>query len=326
MKKTISFAAVVLVLLSLFSFAASAGDAEFRESMQKAVVGENGDYILYKGEKFLYADWMKNFDMLKSESSSSWVESSYSGERYVYFDVCEFGDCDYLLNADYRMNDSTNAYYNRYFVREDYYSKLSQYADFTVAEEFATVSDYNFTLDITAAELNAWLSPKMVYEVPADTINGYDRHWFYNRDSDGFVYFQMGLILHNTADGEFYLIYFPEYERNCFYGDGSFAFESDVTAKLYVLDDPSLKSRLEEVYSRLPDDELDWIVNDENSSNLKLIVMSVFLFGLLPLALIIWSALMLVRKVRRPYKAGFAALAISSAVTIACFIAILIIL
>lgn len=326
MKKIISFAAMLLLLCSLFSFAASAGDAEFRESMQKAVVSENGDYILYKGEKFLYADWMKNFDIPINDSAYSRVESSFNNERFVFFDVNTYNNCDYILNAEYRMKDASNSYFNRYFVRKDYYSKLSQYADFSIAEEFATISGYNFTLDITTEELNAWLSSQMVYEVPADTVNGYDRHRFYNLDSEGIIYFQMGLILHNSTDGEFYLIYFPEYERNCFYGDGSFAFESDVTAKLYVLDDPSLQSRLEEVYSRLPDDELDWIVNDEQSSDFKLIVMSVFLFGLLPLALIIWSVLMLVRKVRRPYKAVFATLAVSSAVIIACFIAILIIL
>lgn len=221
---------------------------------------------------------------------------------------------DVAIEAGIYKNGEYSDYY--LFVEEAYYEEFLQLED-GEAKSYITFNDYNMVVSISPEEYEEWSSG----DAEEMTINELDSYYSYmihgciTEENFGFM---CGYIYQNLFTDELYLLRLDENSNP--YDSGR-----NVKFTVYELEDGELKDRLIENYNYLPEDELDWLVSDEPSKEAAG-VFSVIVFGVIPLAVVIFAVVMLIimkeRKYRRPF---IILLSGASAVLVSC-IAILAIL
>ncbi len=332
MKKILSVFIVVLALCLCLSAVASAGDWEHRESFEHPVITKGAESIIYEGKTYLP---IRNMNFASATGGYEYGEAVFADDetenKYNYFDVATVDEYDYLLRVNTGLRNGYD--YSGYYIEQSHYDEVLAFVNdggIDTAAGFCTHNDYEMEYGLTAYEISQWLDSGLTSVTTADNLFAYDKLPLYKTDTEGAIHKQIGLILrHSVTDDtyNYYLIYYPEYDRSCFYADGSFATDSpDIDVMLYQLSDASLVSRLDEFYDTMPEDDLDWIVNEKEPSIKSLIAISVVLFGLLPLGLIVLSLVFIVKKGKRPYRDCYVALSALSAVIIICFIIVLVML
>lgn len=276
------------------------------------------------GQKITHGD--KTYILIET-----YFESFMEDDNWDYYDLtfadprsAELYDMSYVsvnesladvaIEAGIYKNGEYSDYY--LFVEEAYYEEFLQLED-GEAKSYITFNDYNMVVSISPEEYEEWSSG----DAEEMTINELDSYYSYmihgciTKENFGFM---CGYIYQNLFTDELYLLRLDENSNP--YDSGR-----NVKFTVYELEDGELKDRLIENYNYLPEDELDWLVSDEPSKEAAG-VFSVIVFGVIPLAVVIFAVVMLIimkeRKYRRPF---IILLSGASAVLVSC-IAILAIL
>lgn len=332
MKKTLSVFITVLTLCLCMSAVASAGSWEYKESFKTPIIMENAETIIYQGETYkpiLDA----NFASASGEInyvSTKFFDSATEG-KYSYFDVSVNEKYDYVLRVNSALRDGYD--WSGYYVEETHYDEAYKFINdngIDTAHSFCTHNQYDFEHEITYEDFSKWLANGITSVTTADTLYVYEKLPIYKTDEKGGIHKQIGMILRDINEygaENYYLLYYPEYERNCFYADGSFAFGSpQIGVMLYELTDERLVNDLIEFYNTAPKEELDWIIDEKEPSLKVIFAISLVLFGIVPLVLIILSVVFIIKKVRKPYFNCYIILAVLSTIVMVSFIVVTVIL
>lgn len=337
MKKFAAILAVIILCLSL-SLTAFAGDWAFRESQDKVVVLGDGDAAIYKGETYTKIDFESgdkdvfiNFSYGGFEREDIAVEDRELDKTREYFEA--YIICDYILQTSYNQS---HGMYEDYF--EDCYVKdshLSSVNEFIEGESIGGCEiEHNWGLDgypITSDELSSWAN-----EENKITLDGGDDFFYYDidwaplneTDRGGFFQRSMGMVVRKhdivTDKYSYYALFYSEYERNCFYANGEFAFGvPGVETYLYPIfvGDEKKADDLTVFWDSMPEDDLDWIIGDISESHIAISLG--ILFVLLPLAGIVFAVIQLFFRKVEHTKVGYIVLLVAGAISIACYIIVL---
>lgn len=122
----------------------------------------------------------------------------------------------------------------------------------------------------------------------------------------------VGAVLKNKTTGKFYILRYCDYDSSYFYADGTFARNNRVT--LYAIDDENVINDINALLNQVPEDELDWLASKDPSEIAK-IVSAVIFFGVIPLAIIVFCVITLIKTKKKMYRAPLIVL-MSSAVVL----------
>lgn len=326
MKKILSVFITVLTLCLCMSAVASAGSWEYKESFKTPIIMENAEAILYQGKTYkTMQNWNFSFAVGDINYVSSKFFDSETEEMYSYFDVAVNEKYDYILHTNHGFRRGYEG--GSLYIEETHYDAAEKFANdngIDTAHSFCTHSQYDFEHEITYEDFSKWLGSGVTAVVSANGFSYCEHLPIYKTDEKGGMHKQIGMILRQVNENaldDYTLIYYPEYERNCFYADGSFAIDSpEIDVTLYHLTDEQLINDLTEFYNKVPKEELDWIIDEKEPSLTVIFAISLVLFGIVPLALIILSVVFIIKKVRKPYFNCYIILAVLSALVIVSFI------
>lgn len=326
MKKILSVFITVLTLCLCMSAVASAGSWEYKESFKTPIIMENAETIIYQGKTYKAKQfWNFSFAVGDIDYVSSKFFDSKTEEMYSYFDVAVNEKYNYILHTNYGFRRGYEG--GSLYIEETHYDAAEKFANdngIDTAHSFCTHSDYEFEYEITREQFSKWLGSGVTAVVSANGFSYCEHLPIYKTDEKGGMHKQIGMILrqvNENAPDDYSLVYYPEYERNCFYADGSFAIDSpEIDVTLYHLTDEQLINDLTEFYNKVPKEELDWIIDEKEPSLTVIFAISLVLFGIVPLALIILSVVFIIKKVRKPYFNCYIILAVLSALVIVSFI------
>lgn len=326
MKKILSVFITVLTLCLCMSAVASAGSWEYKESFKTPIIMENAETIIYQGKTYKAKQfWNFSFAVGDIDYVSSKFFDSKTEEMYSYFDVAVNEKYDYILHTNHGFRRGYEG--GSLYIEETHYDAAEKFANdngIDTAHSFCTHSDYEFEYEITREQFSKWLGSGVTAVVSANGFSYCEHLPIYKTDEKGGMHKQIGMILrqvNENAPDDYSLVYYPEYERNCFYADGSFAIDSpEIDVTLYHLTDEQLINDLTEFYNKVPKEELDWIIDEKEPSLKVIFAISLVLFGIVPLALIILSVVFIIKKVRKPYFNCYIILAVLSALVIVSFI------
>lgn len=323
MKKILAIIAAVIFLTLSLSFSALAGDYVYRESQNAAVVLENGNEIVYKGESYKKVE-------LEDVSFYSGVSESYFSLDVVFYDekygsyfngfsVSQPVDADFILFSEYETNKSF--YSSETYIKEAYLEDFNAFLKDEYKGSYKTESDYgNMELfSFTTEQIEEWLNPAGIEVLDAGELD-YDQYYYMDMfDETGCFYKTTGFVLrqihYNGPDVYYYLSYENGAENKDSPGE---------KLVLYRLDDENLSMQLSEYYDTLPEDELDWLFNE--TSDTGALVLCTLFFGILPLGVIVFSVIMLAVYKNKYSKAGYIVMISASGLVIACFITLIILL
>ena len=326
MKKILSVFITVLTLCLCMSAVASAGSWEYKESFKTPIIMENAETILYQGKTYkTKQNWNFSFAVGDINYVSSKFFDTKTEEMYSYFDVAVNEKYDYILHTNHGFRRGYEG--GSLYIEETHYDAVEKFVNdngIDTAHSFCTHSDYEFEYEITREQFSKWLGSGVTAVVSANGFSYCEHLPIYKTDEKGGMHKQIGMILRQVNENvpdDYTLIYYPEYERNCFYADGSFAIDSpEIDVTLYHLTDEQLINDLTEFYNKVPKEELDWIIDEKEPSLTVIFAISLVLFGIVPLALIILSVVFIIKKVRKPYFNCYIILAVLSALVIVSFI------
>ena len=326
MKKILSVFITVLTLCLCMSAVASAGSWEYKESFKTPIIMENAETIIYQGKTYkTMQNWNLSFAVGDINYVSSKFFDSETEEMYSYFDVAVNEKYDYILHTKHGFRRGYEG--GSLYIEETHYDAVEKFVNdngIDTAHSFCTHSQYDFEHEITYEDFSKWLGSNSTSVTTADVLRIYEHLPIYKTDEKGGMHKQIGMILrqvNENAPDDYSLVYYPEYERNCFYADGSFAIDSpEIDVTLYHLTDEQLINDLTEFYNKVPKEELDWIIDEKEPSLTVIFAISLVLFGIVPLALIILSVVFIIKKVRKPYFNCYIILAVLSALVIVSFI------
>ena len=328
MKKILSIFITVLTLCLCLSAVAVAGSWEYKESFETPIIMENAESILYQGKTYKP---IRNANFASSVGEINYVSTKFfdseTEEMYSYFDVSVNEKYDYVMRVNTALRNGYD--FSGFYVEETHYDTVEKFVNdngIDTAHSFCTHSDYEFEYEITREQFSNWLGSGHTSVAAADSLYMYDKLPIFKTDEKGGMHKQIGMILRQINENSaynYYLVYYPEYERNCFYADGGFAFDSpEIDVMLYQLTDAQLASKLSEFYNQVPKDDLDWIIDEKEPSLKVIFAISLVLFGIIPLALIVLSVVFIMKKVRKPYFYCYIILAVLSALVITSFIVV----
>ena len=330
MKKILSIFITILTLCLTLTTVVSAGDADFKESFKKAIITENCESIIYQGKTYLPITDIK---FAHSFGEKDFIEKKFSLEAdeklYSSFDVFVVKEHPYIIYVN-NTNRKEGYSYSGYYFEETHYDDVVAFLNGENGQYYMTENDYSMRTTLSNEEIEKWRQSGLYSTVPANVLDSYERYELFKVDNGGGLRKQNGMIIRRTQESApdvFYLVYYPEYDRTAFYADGYFAINSsEVQAKIYQLTDNQLISKLSELYDSVPEEELDWVVGEEEKPIQSTVAMAIFLFAFLPLALAVFSVVMLVKKVKRPYNNCYKILLCSSLLVLICTVILLIIL
>ncbi len=331
MKKILSIFITILALCLTLTTVVSAGDADFKESFKKAIITENCESIIYQGKTYLPITL--NITFAHTFGEREYVDLKFSSkadeEKYRDCSIHIIENHPYVLTYEYTMRKEGYSS-GKYYFEESSYDDVVAFLKSEMGNHCMTENDYGMGMTLTNEEIEKWRQSGLYSTVAANVLENYERHELFKVDNGGGLRKQNGTIIRRRQESAadiFYLIYYPEYDRTAFYADGYFAINSsEVQAKIYQLTDNQLISKLSEHYDSVPEEELDWVVGEEEKPIQSTVAMAIFLFAFLPLALAAFSAVMLVKKVKRPYNNCYKILLCSSLLVLICTVILLIIL
>ncbi len=238
-------------------------------------------------------------------------------DKYDYIDVFYYSDYPYILHVDIETKDGKSV--TKYFVDKSRYDGVSDAASGEGESGYITEGYYYSSEKTLSIErIFNWVNFSEKLYQAANTLSYDESYVLYATDLGGAVRREVGLILRDS-NNEYYLVYYPDYSRNYFYADGSFAIDSDELTTFYVLGNEEIAAELSEFYDTLPEDDLDWMINDEMPESVFFVI-TLIIFVLVPLAAIVFAVIMLLKqRMRDTYKLSLIALCVSSALIIICY-------
>ena len=326
MKKILALFAVTLLLFSALSFSTSAGDWVYQESQNNAVILDDGTTIVYKGESYK-----------KIETTNAYVVSSYDEYEFLdcvfednklennfeYFEVIIPRPCDYILIVNYNTGKT---YSQEYYVKVSHLESVNAFISGESGGVFVAEQPWGLPM----IKLPQDIIDEKVVEENKLTFDGSDIDSMYNEwtpygttDEGGYLFKQEGLLLRDTdylsGTNNYYILKFSDHTRDSFYSQGNFALgEEGVTTHLYPLGDIGI----DEGWDETPEDELLWVVND--ISEIITIVLCSILFGLVPLAAVVFAVLKLFVFRAKYTRRSYVCLLIAGLSVLACFAIVLI--
>ena len=205
------------------------------------------------------------------------------------------------------------------YVEKSYYDEFLSLKD-GIANSYSVKNDYDISREISKKDYDKWCNGTAI-KMSAYELNDYNQYSIYTQSSQKTLLCECGLIFHDYYTDEVYLVRYSDYDRTYFYSDGSLATDHEEEVTVYVLEDEKLKAELLELFDQLPEDELDWLVSDEPETGV-ILVFSIIVFGIIPLALIVFSMVMLFVIKDKKYRAPFIFIIIGSVMVIISLIVI----
>ena len=334
MKKFAALLAVLILCLS-FSFTAFAGDWAFKESQDKVVILGDGDAAVYKGDVYTRFDMgvgddlYTRYDYYNTEPVDYVFENRKLEDERRYFEV--FVARDYVLQTQYFDNSIMEDHHEEYFIKNSYIEWVESFLD---GEKVHYEIEHTFGLD--GYRLSPEKTADWKNEETKITLDGGDEFFYYDidwtqlneTDEGGFFYRPIGMVIRKhdivTDKYSYYALFYSDYERNCFYADGSFAIGvPGVETYLYPIfvGDEVTVNNVTQFWDSLPEDELDWIMGE--TSDLYIAVTCGILFVLLPLAGMVFAVIQLFVKKVKYSKVGYIVLLAAGVVSIACYLIVL---
>lgn len=317
MKKLLAIILTAFVLCTCVSLVAFAESVPYEAEGECYINGEF-DSITFNEKTYLYVSTKNyNVDIYRDDNINLAVKflDESIGEKYRYVDVNYSPQYPYVLNVS---SESKEQKYNSgIFVEESRFDEIESVVIGESVMGYLTESQYDYIgKKLTTDQIQNWInSSEKMYEA-ANSVFYNESYTLYATDSGGAIRKGVGLILRNY--NSYYLVYYPEYERNYFFADGSFAIDSDEMTTFYVLNDAELAAELSTFYDTAPEfeDDLDWMVNDKMPASVFFVI-TLIIFILAPLAAIVFAVILLRKpKMRDTYKLSLIALCISAALII----------
>lgn len=315
MKKLLAIILAVFVLCTCASLGALAESVP-HELEDECYVKGDFESIDFSGKTYVMFD-EKDADIVGDDYVD--IYEKYLDEKiedkYDYVDIFYYSEYPYILHVE--IQNDNNKWITRYFVEKSRYDAVCAVANGEGESSYITVSNYDTEKSLSIEQIFNWVNTSEKLQQPANTLSYEDAYPLYATDSGGAVRKEIGLMLRDV-NNEFYLVYYPEYERNYFYADGRFAIDSDEMATFYVLGNTKIGDELYEFYNTVPEfeDDLEWMVNDKMPAPVFFVI-TLIIFILAPLAAIVFAVILLRKpKTRDTYKLSLIALCISAALII----------
>lgn len=195
---------------------------------------------------------------------------------------------------------------------------------------YVTYNDtFDVSLPVDKSQYDAWCNDSATQmstyavRMTARDVGDFGWYYIYGRDSRDVFRYECGLVLRDMATDELYLLRYDDYDRTYFYRDGEFAADHDDEVTVYKLRNEALRQQLIEFYDTQPEEELDWLVEEETSFAVTGVIAGLF-FGFLPLAVVAFAVIMLIRVKERAYRIPFILLLASAAAVFASFVVLFI--
>ncbi len=333
MKKTVSLILMIIICVSLL-FAVPAVSADKYSDYQ---LGPNAEYLTHDGKTYYPIENSDAFEFNYSKmfpddpyDSNVRVRLSYSDDAtkkifwpnsFAY--VSRGIDCP-CIELDFCTDNNS---YSVPYIEESY---LEEYENLTkgIGASYSInnfldsyYDDYYF--DLSADDYNSWVSEEAV-TMMSFMLTQYECQRIYAFDKTGLVSVVSGAVFVDEVNGEIYL--FRGEDASEFVNEyGNITVTVNKEVAVYRLEDEQLKQELIDFYYSEPEDDLEWLEPEkEDVSFLK--VFCIFLFGVVPVALIAFSIVMLCVIKDKKYHRAYITMLIGSVLVLAACVAIILIL
>ncbi len=316
MKKLLSVWLVALICCSLFVLPAMANDSNVDtysdDTLQTITLSE--DYTqLYLGGELYYAVEGELYDMMIDE------DGDYCGMEYFSLSVSQMQELhDVYIHTWERgvmaaLTYSTNSgvTYNKYYVAqtylEDYNQILQGNVNRVVIEMYGTYDELVYT-DMDALEGDA-------ITISSEEYWGWDTFPVLATNDDANLFYEIGWMFVDPSDDAYYFAPALQSPNNVPL-DNAYYFDYDLS--VIRVTDETLLERLATQYRAYNSLGLIEFENEKTGEYLAKAVI-LFIFGLLPLVLLVVSVVVMV-KGRGIYRKGFGVLLVCCIAELALFI------
>lgn len=313
MKKTIL--CLILALAILFSCASPAFAADSGEW----VLHENALHVTHDGTTYVRIDTLKtsdyngmgydidevlgysNIDLMFDSMST---QSQYDGSQAVV----RTKNKDRLVEV-FSVRTYTAGYW--LYIAEGYMDTFTNMQN-GYAESYTLKTTYNIEMELKREDYLAALeNPTTITHMSSTYYEWVD---LYSTDPDTRLSVLSGAVLREKSTGAICILRYSDYDTSYFYADGSFArLDYGRNYRVYKITDEALIDDVYDLINARPDDDLDWLAGTEPGYATKLIS-AIFFFVIIPLGLIVFSAIMLKKCKKKMYRAPFIVLMSSAAV------------
>lgn len=308
MKKTSALILVILMLL-LPILPASASDVNIVEQIKVWSLGKDAEYITDGRYTYFPIDFERRITIFNLDSYELKTnEDEYKGSR-VYTD---------RNNVIVRAEISTeNSWYDRYYVEESHLDEFNKLKD-GVSETYVASNDYSMLESITKTEYILARGGDE-YHMSARKLEEFESFLLYAADSTGNYRYECGQILRSYSDNsEMFILTYDEYDRSYFYRGGEFATDHDGEVTIYKIKDAELIGRLNKNFDTLPEDELDWVVNNKADNTFVAVFATIF-FAVTPLGVALVALILMLKIKDKKYRLPFILILLGSAAVIIAY-------
>lgn len=315
MKKTILRVTLIIILVLSMVIPAYAAEPWVLSPDTKMIT--HGDDVYYPIE-FKYSNFISytnpelGWASYSLEFANKKMASTYADSNiYVTFGIEH-------IAVEAQIVENHEIYKNLIYVEEAYYDEFLKLKN-GMPTEYVVSGNYADWISVSINEFDTWCESSTV-TIDADDVYNQHYSYIYATDNQNMVVHEVGMILMDTFTEEIYLLRYDDYGASCFDELGTFIPEVLETVTVHALEDTSLETRLRDDFFAYQTD----VAYGEVSS----VVAGVFatiLFGIVPLAVMIFAVVMLIKVKDKKYRRGFAVMITGTAVLLAAFAAVFII-
>lgn len=333
MKKTVSVILMIVICVSLL-FAVPSVSADKYSDYQ---LGPNAEYLTHDGKTYYPIENSNEFKFVYDKLNPDDLSGSYVSVHLSYSDdatkelfwpnsyayISIVVDCPCI---EVKFSTDNNGYIVSYIEE----SNLEEYENLTrgIGASYSIdnfldryYSDYDF--DVSAEDYNSWGSDEAV-TMMFFMLTQYECQPIFAYDKTGLVRAVSGAVFVDAENEEIYL--FSGEDASEFINEnGHIHAEVNKEVTVHRLENETLKDELIEFYYSEPEDDLEW-VEMEKTDVIFLRGLCVFLFGVLPLLLTVFSIVMLCVIKDKKYHRAYIAMLIGSVLVIIACIAVIILL
>lgn len=286
MKKIIL--SLILALAVIFSCISPAFAAE----SGAWILNENAMSITHNGETYLPVD-VAGYYFLVADSNRITLEYKDETTKFNYNGsyIYTHESTDYKIIETFIVGES---YY--LFVAEDYIDEFNKILNGENVD-FYTIEN------LFGVQMSMWKSEYQdcTREIYTTSISDYVFYDLYATGSDYSFSCVVGAVVKNIYTGTLGIIKYSDYDSSYFFADGSFNQNTKNSVTIYAIDDEDLQDRISEFLVQTPDDELDWIVGEDPTHTSK-VVSAIIFFGIIPLAIVAFCVIMLIKAKKKMYR------------------------
>lgn len=256
------------------------------------VLNKDAESITHDGTTYLPVHDMKNYRFTIANDYFAYLEyaDEETRENYGGGYISTYYDRADVIEVQLA------GHYTTIFVSEAYMTEFQKLRDgecdyYEIENGYGIVSllDYEDYSDITAKSAVAFSNVSEANFLWLD---------LYATGDKGFAC-GVGAVVKEKETGDLYILRFSDYDSSYFYADGTFARYKNVT--LYAIDNEDVAYNIDQLINTRPDDELDWLVGKEPSKTQKIVSAIVF-FIVIPVGIIAFCVIMLVRAKKKMYR------------------------